>query len=59
MQTTLRAIKLLMLVIWLGGLIFFGAVLAPVAFTRLPSTHMAGMVEIGRASCRERVYGRV
>ena len=44
MQTTLRAIKLLMLVIWLGGLIFFGAVLAPVAFTRLPSTHMAGMV---------------
>jgi uncharacterized membrane protein len=44
MLTTLRTLRLLALVIWLGGLIFFGAVLAPVAFTHLPTTHDAGIV---------------
>ncbi|MHB1021945.1 MAG: DUF4149 domain-containing protein [Acidobacteriaceae bacterium] len=44
MQTLLRTLKLLCLVLWLGGLLFFGAVLAPVAFSRLPSTHLAGLV---------------
>src|SRR5271155_2859848 len=44
MQIALRTLRLLSLITWLGGLIFFGAVLAPVAFTHLPSTHDAGLV---------------
>jgi len=39
---------LLSLVCWIGGLIFFAFVLAPTAFTVLPSTHLAGNV-VGRA----------
>jgi hypothetical protein len=35
---------LLSLIVWLGGLIFFGAVLAPTVFTVLPTRHMAGSV---------------
>ena len=30
--------------VWVGGLIFFAFVLAPVAFSRLPSSHEAGLV---------------
>jgi hypothetical protein len=44
MNIVLRALRLLALIVWLGGLIFFGAVLAPVAFTHLPNTHDAGLV---------------
>ena len=44
MKTTLRTIRLLALIVWLGGQLFFGAVLAPVAFTYLPTTHDAGTV---------------
>ncbi|HXB61368.1 MAG TPA: DUF4149 domain-containing protein [Acidobacteriaceae bacterium] len=44
MLTVLRALRLLALIVWLGGLIFFGAVLAPVAFTHLATTHDAGLV---------------
>jgi hypothetical protein len=44
MQTTLRILRLLALIVWVGGLVFFGAVLAPVAFTHLPTTHEAGLV---------------
>jgi hypothetical protein len=44
MNIALRALRLLALIVWLGGLIFFGAVLAPVAFTHLPTTHEAGIV---------------
>ncbi|HLW55062.1 MAG TPA: DUF4149 domain-containing protein [Candidatus Angelobacter sp.] len=40
----LRAIMLLALVIWIGGIIFFSFVTAPVLFTTLPSTRMAGDV---------------
>ena len=36
--------QLLALVVWVGGLIFFAFVLAPVAFSRLPSSHEAGLV---------------
>ena len=44
MTATLRFFFLLALATWLGGLLFFGAVLAPVAFTILPTTHLAGLV---------------
>jgi len=36
------------LVVWIGGLIFFAFVLAPTAFSVLPTTHLAGNV-VGRA----------
>jgi len=35
---------LLSLVCWIGGLIFFAFVLAPTAFSVLPTTHLAGNV---------------
>jgi hypothetical protein len=44
MLTTLRTLRLLAITVWLGGLLFFGAVMAPVAFHVLPSTHLAGAV---------------
>ncbi len=44
MFTLLRFLRLLTVVIWVGGLIFFAFVLAPVAFHLLPSTHAAGIV---------------
>ena len=40
----LRYLMLLSLIVWLGGLIFFAFVLAPTAFTVLPSRHLAGSV---------------
>jgi hypothetical protein len=40
----LRALRLLTIVVWVGGLSFFAFVLAPVAFGVLPSTHEAGLV---------------
>jgi uncharacterized membrane protein len=43
----LRFLMLLSLVVWIGGLIFFAFVLAPTAFTVLPTTHLAGNV-VGR-----------
>jgi uncharacterized membrane protein len=44
----LRFLMLLSLVVWIGGLIFFVFVLAPTAFSVLPTTHLAGNV-VGRA----------
>jgi uncharacterized membrane protein len=44
MPTLLRFLRLLSLVVWVGGLIFFAFVVAPVAFSSLPSTHEAGIV---------------
>jgi len=43
----LRFLMLLSLVVWIGGLIFFAFVLAPTAFSVLPTTHLAGNV-VGR-----------
>lgn len=40
----LRFVMLLCLVIWLGGIIFFGAVVAPTVFTVLPTHDLAGRV---------------
>jgi uncharacterized membrane protein len=52
MVILLRALRLLAVVTWVGGLIFFAFVVAPVAFNLaythvLPSTHAAGMVVAG------------
>jgi uncharacterized membrane protein len=38
----------LSLILWIGGLIFFAFVLAPTAFSVLPTTHLAGNV-VGRS----------
>ena len=43
----LRYLMLLSLIVWLGGLIFFAFVLAPTAFSVLPSRHLAGSL-VGR-----------
>jgi uncharacterized membrane protein len=43
-----RYLMLLSLIVWLGGLIFFAFVLAPTAFSVLPSRHLAGTV-VGRS----------
>src|SRR5579864_4788943 len=44
----LRYLMLLSLIVWLGGLIFFAFVLAPTAFSVLPSPHLAGTI-VGRS----------
>lgn len=44
MLALVRAFRLLTVVVWVGGIIFFAFVLAPVAFSLLPSQHMAGTV---------------
>ena len=40
----LRYLMLLSLIFWLGGLIFFAFVVAPAAFSVLPTRHLAGNV---------------
>jgi hypothetical protein len=40
----LRTLRLLTIVVWMGGLGFFAFVLAPIAFGVLPSAHEAGLV---------------
>src|ERR1700685_2911733 len=47
-MSLLRFLMLLSLVCWIGGLIFFAFVLAPTAFSVLPTTHLAGNV-VGKA----------
>ena len=44
MSVFLRAMRLLALTVWVGGVIFFAFAVAPVAFGRLPSAHEAGLV---------------
>lgn len=43
-EKILRALRLLAMVAWVGGLAFFAFVVAPVAFQRLASPHEAGLV---------------
>ena len=43
-QTILRGLRQLAMVAWVGGLMFFAFVVAPVAFSTLPSAHEAGLV---------------
>jgi hypothetical protein len=47
MSAFLRVVRLLAMTVWVGGLIFFAFVVAPVAFRVLPTTHEAGMVVAG------------
>jgi len=44
MRALLRVVRLLAMVVWVGGLVFFAFVLAPVAFELLPSAHEAGTI---------------
>jgi uncharacterized membrane protein len=44
MPALIRILRLLAMVVWVGGLIFFAFILAPVAFQVLPSTHEAGSI---------------
>ncbi|MDD5542629.1 MAG: DUF4149 domain-containing protein [Acidobacteriia bacterium] len=53
MIKTLRFFQVLMLVLWLGGMFFFGAILAPSAFQSLPNQRIAGnlvSLTLGRLS---------
>lgn len=43
-EKVLRALRLLAMTAWVGGLSFFAFVLAPIAFSRLSSAHEAGLV---------------
>jgi hypothetical protein len=43
-MTLLRYFMWLSLIVWLGGVIFFAAVLAPTVFSVLPTRHLAGNV---------------
>lgn len=47
-MTTLRCIRFLALSLWIGSIFFFAAVLAPKAFTVLPSRTLAGEM-VGRS----------
>jgi uncharacterized membrane protein len=44
MNATLRVLRLLAMVVWVGGLIFFAFVVAPTAFGILPTKHEAGLI---------------
>jgi hypothetical protein len=55
MQTFLRALRLYAMVAWVGGLIFFAFVLAPVAFHTISSTHDAGLVVGGTLRMLHRI----
>jgi uncharacterized membrane protein len=44
MATLFHTLRLLSIVVWVGGITFFAFVVAPVAFGVLPSTHEAGLV---------------
>lgn len=43
-EKILRALRMLAMVAWVGGLAFFAFVVAPIAFQRLASPHEAGLV---------------
>jgi Domain of unknown function (DUF4149) len=47
MDSFLRIVRLLAMVVWVGGLVFFASVVAPVAFGVLPTRHLAGLVVAG------------
>ncbi|MFZ3210025.1 MAG: DUF4149 domain-containing protein [Terriglobales bacterium] len=43
-MSVLRFLMLLALVVWIGGIIFFAAAVAPTVFKVLPTRHLAGAV---------------
>jgi uncharacterized membrane protein len=54
----LRTLMLLALIVWIGGIIFFALVVAPILFTVLPTPQMAGSV-VGPALTRLHDIGLV
>lgn len=44
MTNVLRFFRLLSAVVWIGGIVFFAFILAPVAFHTLPTVHEAGLI---------------
>ena len=55
LEKVLRALRLLAMVAWVGGLAFFAFVVAPVAFHRLASAHQAGLVVGGTLEILHRI----
>jgi uncharacterized membrane protein len=51
----LRVVRLLTMVVWVGGLIFFASVVAPIAFAVLPTKHEAGTVVAGTLAVLNRM----
>ena len=49
-MSVLRFLVLLALVVWIGGIIFFAAAVAPTVFKVLPTRHLAGAV-VTRSFC--------
>ena len=55
MISFLRVVRLLTIVVWVGGLVFFAFVVAPVSFHVLPTTHEAGTVVAGTLGVLNRI----
>jgi Domain of unknown function (DUF4149) len=55
METAIRALRLLTMTAWVGGLTFFAFVVAPVAFGSLPNAHDAGLVVGGTLRILHRI----
>ena len=55
MSPVARIVRLFALVIWIGGIIFFAFVVAPVAFLTLPSAHMAGTIVAGSLNALDQI----
>ncbi|MGI4831059.1 MAG: DUF4149 domain-containing protein [Janthinobacterium lividum] len=47
MRTTFRILRLIALAVWVGGIVFFVAAVAPVAFKTMPDLHQAGIIVRG------------
>ena len=47
MRTSFRALRLIALALWVGGIAFFAFAVAPVAFKTMPDAHQAGMIVRG------------
>ncbi len=54
MKLTFRALRLISLALWVGGIVFFLAV-ASVAFRTMPDTHLAGLVVRGSLLALHRI----
>ena len=54
MKLTFRALRLIALALWVGGIVFFLAV-ASVAFKTMPDTHLAGIVVRGSLLALHRI----
>lgn len=59
MTTTLRILRLLVLCLWVGGILFFILAVTPVAFRTMPTVHQAGLIVRGTLLVLHRIglYG--